>query len=242
MNQARSMRSRARVFSTSRGSVRACSFSATCWLIGKTGNPALSKPSRLRTGSDRYDSSSPTTTSAALPSTLKRTSSVPARRATTTKRRPPPGGPLQRCWSRGDLIAEIVGQVDAEAGRQQLGRCFDGGIDLEVEVLGKPRVFWPAQLVGVAAFHDPSSRRSRQQPTQEAVDRDHEVDPTRDDAGVAGLLAHPDEEAGSSSGRCSTRRGRHSPAPSKGGRRRSSSRSPRLSIARSRASRAAEIS
>lgn len=62
----------------------------------------------------------------------------------------------------------------------------------EVEVLGEPGVVGAAKLVRVAAFHDPSSRRGGEQPDEETVDRDHEIDPARDQAGLASGIAHSD--------------------------------------------------
>jgi hypothetical protein len=152
------------------------------------------------------------------------------------------GRTLQRCRWRGDLIAEVVAGINLEAGCKELGGSLDRGIDLEVEVLGEPRVVRSSKLVRVSALDDPLPGRGSQEPRKEPVDGDHEMDPARNHPSLASGVGHPDQETRPPTSRRRACRLRHSRPPAKSGCRRSSARSFGVSIARSRASRAAETS
>ena len=140
------------------------------------------------------------------------------------------------------LVAEVIAEIDPEAGCEQLGYRLDGSIDPEVEVLGEPGIVGSPQLVGVATLDHPPSGRGLEQPGEEAVDRHDAVDATRDDADVPRGVGHSHEEAGPATSRRPTPRLGHRPAPENGACWRSSSRSSGVSMARARASRAAETS
>ena len=140
----------------------------------------------------------------------------------------------QRCRGRCDLTTEVVRQIHGEAGGQKPG-------DLEVEILGESGVVGSPKLVRVAALDHPLPRRSDQQSGEKPVDRDDEMDPANDDTAVASGTGHSDQKARPSTHGCPVRRLRHNPAPANGGCRRSSARSSGSSIARSLATRAAEI-
>jgi len=139
-------------------------------------------------------------------------------------------------------MREVVDQIDRKAGCEEIGGGLDGRIDLEVEVLGEPGGVGSPKLVRVAALDNPLPWRGDQQAGEKPVDRDDEVDAAWDDTGLASRVGHADDQAGPTTGRRPAPRLRHSPALTNGWCRRSSSRSSRVSIARARASRAAETS
>ena len=84
-----------------------------------------------------------------------------------------------------------------DGGRDHAGCRLDAGVDPQVHVLGEAGLARVPQLVRVAALEDPRPPRGRgQQPHEEEVDRDREVDPP--DRLIPGRLvgdvAHPREE------------------------------------------------
>lgn len=89
---------------------------------------------------------------------------VGVRRSQWDKPKAADGWTFQRPRGRRDLIAEVVAEIDREAGCEELRRRLDSSIDLEVKVVGEPGVVRPTQLVRVAALYDPPSRRRLEQP------------------------------------------------------------------------------
>jgi hypothetical protein len=63
--------------------------------------------------------------------------------------------PLEWRGRGGGLVAEVVAEIDCEAGREEARRLLDLDLDLEIEVLGEASLLGTPKLVRVTSLHNP---------------------------------------------------------------------------------------